>query len=855
MTTFPHGGHRHAGMAPLRRLRPLRSAWRAEVLPWVALLSLSCQSAGSNRPLGTGGGSAMVGTGGRSSASGGQSAATGGQGSGSGGSGAATGGAGSGGTSPTGGASGSGTGGSGSPPDGGSDTAPPPADASGTGGGGAGGATNCQTSPADPYSVSLAGQWDFTPTGGTATKIQVPGGGWVKQGFTASSATYKTTITVPDSGAPQTTLLELGAVNHEATLMVGSMMVGTNMTAFTPSVFDLTRFVTPGQSYPITLLVRGRDAFKNAAGQHTVPAAADWSPNVPQGIYRSAMLRVVPAVYISDAFVRTSVTNKTLTYDVWVTNSSSASRQVSLSGVLESWNCDTVTYPAIPATTATVAAGATTKITVGPLAWTAGDGSYWWPNVPYRQDYQARLHNLRVTVNAGAGAGHSKQVRFGFRETEQRRADTQHVYYYLNGVRVNFRGDSLQGVDYDSIESAGGRGDAYDTWPGFLPPSVGNGGWPQAVRNIQKLNYNVVRIHQEPAPPYMLDVADELGLMIIDETAIRGTDNQDFVTGHDNMVNHTRALVLRDRNHPSIIRWSMSNEENLSATDSAQFATDLYTAVVALDPTRPVSADVAGSWQMYNQITQANFSAYGHYLPDNLGKYTDEVMPRTDRPFGQGEFIWPKDVTRQGFAWFATATMAMRAKDASDVRPYTLLSGWASFVPGVKTTMMRLEPTYPEGVINPPLFGEDNLPDPWSNPIVMRVQRGFNPVLVADQAYWELNKQSNANGDWPASVPALARNADAMRTLMVFNDTFAGTAVNVTWEVHAGSATGAVSSMGTFAVSSMGTFAVDVPLGSRVTRAITIHTPDAGTACVLVLRAQKGGVTLFEDVAQTFMLN
>ena len=64
----------------------------------------------------------------------------------------------------------------------------------------------------------------------------------------------------------------------------------------------------------------------------------------------------------------------------------------------------------------------------------------------------------------------------------------------------------------------------------------------------------------------MLDVADEMGLMIIDETAIRGSQAcRTWIAGHDNMVNHARALVLRDRNHPAIIRWSQINEPNFRA--------------------------------------------------------------------------------------------------------------------------------------------------------------------------------------------------------------------------------------------------------------------------------------------------
>ena len=211
-----------------------------------------------------------------------------------------------------------------------------------------------------------------------------------------------------------------------------------------------------------------------------------------------------------------------------------------------------------------------------------------------------------------------------------------------------------------------------------------------------------------------------------------------------------------------------------------------------------------------------------------------------NNPYGQGEFIWSKDNTQQGMTWFGTSTMAMRRQDASDIRPYTLLSGWASFIPGVKRTTMTIE----QG--GNPVFGEDNLADPWSSPIIRRIQHGFSPVLVADQAYWESNKTSNANGDWPASVPALAKGATRTTNLLIFNDTFAGTAINVTWEVHSDSATGTIGASGTLAV--------DVPLGSMVSKSITMTAPTSGTTCYLVLRAQKNGTTLFEEADESFTL-
>jgi hypothetical protein len=699
---------------------------------------------------------------------------------------------------------------------------------------GAAGGCPAQTT-ADPSTVSIAGTWDFTPAGGSKRSIQVPGGGWLKQGINASSGTYATQITVPDSGAAQTTVIEFGAVNFQATLSVDGKEVATNTTSFTPSVFDVTKFVTPGKQHAISVLVKGGQAFKTN-GKSSVPNAAGWSANVAQGIFRSALLRVYPDVYISDAFVRTSVSNDTLTYDVSITNTGTTSQQVTLSGALSSWNCDAWSYPAIPDTTVTAAPGTTTTTTIGPIKWGLGTSSYWWPNVPYQSDYKARLHNLTLAVSRGGKALHNRVLRFGFRQSERRRADTSHVYYYLNGVRVNYRGDNLQGADYDSIDS-GGKGDAYDTLPGFLPPSAQNAGWPQAVRNYQRLNYNVIRIHQELAAPYMLDTADELGLMLMGETAIRGSSNdQDFAAGHDYMVGHAQAMVLRDRNHPSIVRWSQCNEPNGANTDSNQFEADLFNAMTKLDGTRPISVDSWFSGGNYGLPSPA-FVISKHYS-SGLGAYSEQVNVSNDNPYGQGEFIWSKDNTRQGMTWFGTATMAMRRQDASDVRPYTLLSGWASVIPGVLAAKMTLE----QG--GPPVFGEDNLPDPWSSAILRRIQQGFSPVLVADQAYWEANKMSNSNGDWPVSVPAIAKGATRTTNLLVFNDTFGGTTVNVTWEVHADTATGAIASSGTFMM--------DVPLGSMATKSITMTAPATGTRCYLVLRAAKNGTTFFEETDESF---
>ncbi|NUP51138.1 MAG: beta-galactosidase [Catenulispora sp.] len=685
-------------------------------------------------------------------------------------------------------------------------------------------------------SVDLSGPWSFTPAGQATTSITVPGGGWYKQGFTnVAEAVYSRTVTVPDTGQPQSAWIEFGAVNHQATLSVDGHVVATQTTAFTPSNFDITPYAAPGTTHTISVDVKGRNALKNPSnGKYLVPDAAEWSEAVPQGIYRSAFLRVYPAVYVSDTFIRTSVANQTLGYDVSVTNTTGSSRSVTVTGSLASDNGASFAYPALPASTVTVAAHSTAKVTVGPVAWNLGPASYWWPNVPYQPGYRAQLHDL--AVHAATDDGHTSDAayRFGFRESVQ-----NGEYYYLNGVRVNYRGDDLQGADYDRIADSG-QGDAYDTLPGFLPPSGGNGGWPQAVDNYQRLNYNVVRIHQEPASPYMLDVADEKGLMIIDETGIRGSNGlQDFVAGHDTMVSHAQALTLRDRDHPSVVRWSQSNEPGNSGLDSEQFEKDLYAAMNGDDGTRPVSVDAGpgAAANPYPTMTYANFDVFGHYL-DGLGRYGEQVVSVAGRPDGEGEYIWPACDTKQGFEWFATATAAKRGKDASDLRPYTLLSGWAGFVPGVKTTDFTPE----EG--GHPIYGADNLTDPWSNPQIQRIQAAFNPVAAIDLPYWSASGASDANGAFPLSqaVTTYPYGSTVTRNVTVFNDGFSNTSVGFSWTAYQDQVGGTVIASGSTTLT--------VPLGSRAVQPVTFTAPAGGSRVYLVLSTSKSGTTTFTDTAE-----
>lgn len=693
--------------------------------------------------------------------------------------------------------------------------------------------------------INLAGVWGFTPEGGKRDEIQIPGGGWLKQGFVCEAGTYERYITIPDTVMPQVTRLEFGAVNHHAEYYIGVdekslQKIYDEVTAFTPQIVNLTEHVQPGRTYLLRIFVR---AFRN--GRPIAPHWANWCECTARGIFRDAYIRVYPEVFISGTFVKTHVSQNMLRCDVWVTNSSDTNRTLAIGGEFFSWNGDEWDYPELPDSIFTVNARGKIKLTLGHVDWTPGKESWWWPNVPYREGYRTKLHVLKLILREGKNIIHTANTRFGFREIKQ-----SGKYYELNGVRVNFRGDNLQVANYDRIDY-GGKGDAIDTFPGFLPPLDGNPGWPKAVDNFLRLNFNVQREHMGPWTPYMIDTCDEVGLMLIGESASR-LDNFDRENGRGfHEVKCLKDIIKRDKNHPSIIRWSSVNEPQC---DDPEYHLELYEAIKFIDNTRPVSEDIWSIDYLKSRpdevfkllLDKDDFSWFEHYISnDDNGKvihdcthYNDAVLPLEDRPFGLGEANLNCLSTPMGLTCFATTIAILRAKNASDIRPYVLLSNWASSIPGVETSDFTGE----EG--RHPEYGEDNLPEPWSFWKIQLLQKACSPFLAIDCHYWYINRKSNASGSFPVVTPAFKINSEVTREIVVFNDDFSGTDIELHWNIRTGSASNRIYDEGCIKLN--------ITPGFMGRADITFKTPDFNNVLVLTLEVIKDGIIVFKDDATVY---
>jgi beta-galactosidase len=141
--------------------------------------------------------------------------------------------------------------------------------------------------------------------------------------------------------------------------------------------------------------------------------------------------------------------------------------------------------------------------------------------------------------------------------------------------------------------------------------------WDFRLRRIKAMGANAVRCaHNAPAPE-MLDAADRLGVLILDE-------NRNFNPSPDYM-RQLEWLIRRDRNHPSIFLWSVFNEEPMQGTEAGyQMVRRMVAAVKRLDDSRPVTA--AMNFGMFNPInvSQAVDVVGFNYQPDKYDRFHAE---------------------------------------------------------------------------------------------------------------------------------------------------------------------------------------------------------------------------------------
>ena len=190
-----------------------------------------------------------------------------------------------------------------------------------------------------------------------------------------------------------------------------------------------------------------------------------------------------------------------------------------------------------------------------------------------------QLYRLRTILRQNGDATDSTTTTFGIRTI---RFDPDNGFF-LNGRHVEIRGVANH-QDFPAVGIA--VPDSLQTW---------------RVTQLKKMGCNAWRTAHNPPDDAVLDACDRLGMLVMDENRHLGDSYAHHSppgTTHTNLAD-LASMIQRDRNHPSIIMWSMCNEEGLQGKpEGANIYLAMAQVVHRFDQSRPITCAMNAGWLM-----------------------------------------------------------------------------------------------------------------------------------------------------------------------------------------------------------------------------------------------------------------
>ena len=222
----------------------------------------------------------------------------------------------------------------------------------------------------------------------------------------------------------------------------------------------------------------------------------------------------------------------------------------------------------------------------------------WSTDSPY-------LYTLTVRLFYDGELSDAVTRRFGVRTLEF----SPEKGLLLNGVAVKLRGANMH-LDHAGVGVA-------------VPDEL----WRYRISRLQEYGFNAVRTSHNCASVSMLDLCDEMGVLVIDENRQFGVNQE--------QLRQLRNMIDRDRNHPSVILWSVGNEEWAveHGEKGVEIARRMSEAVHGMDRTRPSTYGNAGGPDLvkgvdvfgYNYIVQNPVDEYHRLYPEKCAVGTEET--------------------------------------------------------------------------------------------------------------------------------------------------------------------------------------------------------------------------------------
>ncbi len=525
-----------------------------------------------------------------------------------------------------------------------------------------------QAPEASPWYHSLSGDWQFTlkqrPEEVTEAAlaaadwatVAVPGN-WTMQGYGGPHYTnvqmpfphepphvpadnptgiYRRTFTLPPAWQERRIVLHFAGCEGALYVYLNGAPVGVSKDARTPAEFDITSQVhRDAENELLVVVVQWSDAAFIEDQDHWWQA----------GLMRDVFLYATGAPHLQDLFARGDLADDLVDGVLRVACKVGWAGEIHRDCTVEVQLYAADGHPLFDAPLA-----AQPGAVIPPYPWptyprnearfeqTITAPQRWSAETPY-------LYTLVATLKTPQGE-ESVACRVGFRKVEVR--DRQ--------LLVNGKAVMIKGVNRHDHDDTAGK-------------AVSRAVMESDIRLMKQFNINAVRTSHYPNDPYWLDLCDRYGLYVIDEANIEAHafpfDMCNDPRYTDAFVERVQAMVERDKNHPSIILWSLGNESGYGANHDAAAGW-----VRGYDPTRPlhyegaISRWMGESWgggqratdiicPMYPEIADIIqwsqesqdwrpmiLCEYSHAMGNSNGSLADYWAAFERYPGLQGGFIW-----------------------------------------------------------------------------------------------------------------------------------------------------------------------------------------------------------------------
>lgn len=248
---------------------------------------------------------------------------------------------------------------------------------------------------------------------------------------------------------------------------------------------------------------------------------------------------------------------------------------------------------------------------IASLSMTVSDPQLWSPDSP-------ALYKVKTVVKQNGAVTDEAETRCGFRTI---RFDNN-TGFWLNGENIKIKG-VCNHQDHAGVGVA-------------VPDAL----WEFRLRKLKEMGVNAYRVAHNPAAKEFMAACDSMGIMVLDENRLFNTSPE--------YVRQLEWLVRRDRNCPSVILWSVFNEEPMQGTENGyEMVRRMYDVVKKMDPTRPITAAMNGGFFSEYNVSQAVDVGGFNYQIESYDRFHEENpdLPLTSSEDGSAFMIRGEYVT------------------------------------------------------------------------------------------------------------------------------------------------------------------------------------------------------------------